>query len=348
MSENTAEVIEQEENYADFLFAGGDGSANAQAEKVDRGDFVEETAAAPTEEPQTAETEPETEALAEETPEETSETPEPTPETEETTDETAEETEQQAEPERKDPIQIPKSRLDKEIARKKALQNQVEELQRRLQQQESGQPAQTAEFSFDPGDAPKQMFDKVLEGDLDSANQLFATMLQDAVKAGVQTATQNIDSRVQDQVRTVTRAQTEQEVAEDLENTYDFFRSGSETYDQGLVDEVLAIRDGFIGRGYEPADAMRQAADYVVRVNRPDMLVQTQEEAPSAPQPVAQTRNPEAVEKNIAAANQQPPTLPKSSQGTKPPAIVDINALSEDEFAALPQATLARLRGDFV
>jgi|DEB0MinimDraft_6_1074348.scaffolds.fasta_scaffold00012_41 hypothetical protein len=348
MSENTAEAIDQEENYADFLFAGSDGSANAQVEEVDRGDFVEESAPTQVETTESAESKPEPEAEVAETGTETPEPEETTAESEETTDETTEEAVQEAQSERKDPIQIPKSRLDKEIARKKALQNQVEELQKRIQQQESGQPAEVTEFSFDPGDAPKQMFDKVLEGDLDSANQLFATMLQDAVKAGVQTATQNIDLRVQDQVRTVNRAQTEQEVAEELENTYDFFRSGSETYDQGLVDEVLAIRDGFIGRGYEPADAMRQAADYVVRVNRPEDMPQAQGAATAAREPVAQTRNPEAVEKNIAAANQQPPTLPKSSQGTKPPASVDINALSEDEFAALPQATLARLRGDFV
>jgi hypothetical protein len=342
MSEQTAEAIPEQdfaaETFDDISRAGAEPIEDVPATAtVDRGDT-------PTAEPETLETAP-PEPTVEETPNEaetaTSEAETATGE-KEPTSENAVESETEAEAPQK-PFQIPKSRLDKEIARKKALQNQVEDLQRQLDANKHT-PGQQTEFVFEAGDDPKKMFDKVLEGDLDTANTLFSDMVTKAVQAGIQTATANIDSRVADQVQSVNRAQTEAEVAEELENSYEIFRVDSEEYDDALVGETLAIRDSFVARGYEPADAMRQAADYVIKVNKPELLQeQTTETAP--PQ---QTRNPQAVEKNVAAANQQPPSLPTSTQGSKAPPEVDISNLSDEEFAALPQATLARLRGDIL
>lgn len=334
MSEQTAEAIPEQdfaaETFDDISRAGSEPIEDVPV-TVDRGDT-------PTAEPETLE------VAAPEPVEE-----EPVVDVQETASEgesaidaetPASESETEAEAPQK-PFQIPKSRLDKEIARKKALQNQVEDLQRQLDANKHT-PGQQTEFVFEAGDDPKKMFDKVLEGDLDTANTLFSDMVTKAVQAGIQTATANIDSRVADQVQSVNRAQTEAEVAEELENTYEIFRVDSEEYDDALVGETLAIRDSFVARGYEPADAMRQAADYVIKVNKPELL---QEQATQAAPP-QQTRNPQAVEKNVAAANQQPPSLPTSTQGSKAPPEVDISNLSDEEFAALPQATLARLRGD--
>lgn len=333
MSEQTAEAIPEQdfaaETFDDISRAGAEPLEDVPV-TVDRGDT-------PTAEPETLEVaapepvEEEPVVDAQETASEAEKEP---------TSENAVESETEAEAPQK-PIQIPKSRLDKEIARKKALQNQVEELQRQIDANKHT-PGQQAEFVFEAGDDPKKMFDKVLEGDLDTANTLFSDMVTKAVQAGIQTATANIDSRVTDQVRSANRAQTEAEVAEELENTYEIFRADSEEYDDALVGETLAIRDSFVARGYEPADAMRQAADYVIKVNKPELLQEPTTEAA----PTQQTRNPQAVEKNVAAANQQPPSLPTSTQGSKAPPEVDISNLSDEEFAALPQATLARLRGD--
>ena len=336
MSEQTAEAIPEQdfaaETFDDISRAGAEPIEDVPV-TVDRGDT-------PTAEPETLE------VAAPEPVEE-----EPVVDVQETASEgeskidaetPASESETEAEAPQK-PIQIPKSRLDKEIARKKALQNQVEELQRQLDANKHT-PGQQTEFVFEAGDDPKKMFDKVLEGDLDTANTLFSDMVTKAVQAGIQTATANIDSRVADQVQSVNRAQTEAEVAEELENTYEIFRVDSEEYDDALVGETLAIRDSFVARGYEPADAMRQAADYVIKVNKPELL----QEQTTQTAPAQQTRNPQAVEKNVAAANQQPPSLPTSTQGSKAPPEVDISNLSDEEFAALPQATLARLRGDIL
>jgi hypothetical protein len=324
MSDNAAEAVLDEPDFAEETFAGADEPESSTEPTIDRGDVVADSTPEPVEE------------AVEPAPEETEAESEPGAEAE-----AEPETEAVAEESNRDAFQIPKSRLDKEIARKKALQNQVEELQRRLDGQQNGVAPQQSEFVFEGGDDPRKMFDKVLEGDLDTANDLFSSMVSKAVNAGITSATQGIETRVRDQVKQVQRQQTEGEVAEQLENTYDFYRADSDDYDEGLVEETLAIRDSFINRGYEPADAMRQAADYVIRVNKPE-LIATQE----AVAPAQQTRNPNAVQKNVAAANQQPPSLPTSTQGSKAPPEIDLSSLSIEEFDALPKATLARLRGD--
>ena len=52
------------------------------------------------------------------------------------------------------------------------------------------------------------------------------------------------------------------------------------------------------------------------------------------------------VAKKLDAASKQPPELPGESSSSHGEKAVDISTLSEEEFNALPEATLKRLRGD--
>ncbi len=51
------------------------------------------------------------------------------------------------------------------------------------------------------------------------------------------------------------------------------------------------------------------------------------------------------VSKKVAASQSQPPQM--KGESTQNKKIVDINVLSDDEFSALPEETLRRMRGDF-
>ena len=51
------------------------------------------------------------------------------------------------------------------------------------------------------------------------------------------------------------------------------------------------------------------------------------------------------VRKKVEAAQAQPPAMKGESAKNKK--VVDINVMSDDEFGALPEDTLRRLRGDF-
>jgi hypothetical protein len=50
----------------------------------------------------------------------------------------------------------------------------------------------------------------------------------------------------------------------------------------------------------------------------------------------------------MKAAEAQPPDMPGESSAARGEKAFDVMALSEDEFNALPAATLKRLRGDVV
>ena len=51
------------------------------------------------------------------------------------------------------------------------------------------------------------------------------------------------------------------------------------------------------------------------------------------------------VSKKVAASQSQPPQM--KGESTQNKKVVDINVLSDDEFSALPEETLRRMRGDF-
>ena len=50
----------------------------------------------------------------------------------------------------------------------------------------------------------------------------------------------------------------------------------------------------------------------------------------------------------LDAAAKQPPELPGESSSNHGEKALDISSLSEEEFNALPEATLKRLRGDIL
>ena len=53
------------------------------------------------------------------------------------------------------------------------------------------------------------------------------------------------------------------------------------------------------------------------------------------------------VKKKVAAAKSQPPAMKGEGAGERGEKPVDRDVLSDDEFMALPEETLRRMRGDF-
>ena len=51
------------------------------------------------------------------------------------------------------------------------------------------------------------------------------------------------------------------------------------------------------------------------------------------------------INKKLQAADSQPPQM--KGEGARGEKKLDLNTLSDDEFSALPEETLRRLRGDF-
>ena len=139
-----------------------------------------------------------------------------------------------------------------------------------------------------------------------------------------------------------------QQAASDLEASFPVFDQGSSDYNAEYTQEVIDLRDAFILKGENAVAALSKAAKFVVREYGLDNDV-----APSLTAKPNKTVDEVAkkraeVSRKLKAADSQPPELPGESSANRGERTLDVSTMTEDEFNALPEATLRRLRGDVV
>lgn len=328
-------MTQQAENLIDNVELDDYDEESFEATPEDRGDFIPEDN--PVESP-TAEAPESEEAVEESTPEpDEAQVENAQPEVGESDNEGVEEqpTPEQSQP--KDDIRIPKSRLDKEIARRRALEEQ-------LQQMQGSQPAnqseaQPAQDTPDINEVAKSMWDSAIDGDYDKATGTLRNLLEQQANALRQEFSQQVQ-----QAPAQTRVQFEMDnAAREIAETYPEFNPDSDVFDKEITQEAVELRDMYIRQGYEPVTALRKAAkltafEYELKGTK------AAEPAPvveAAPQPKKAD-----VAKKIEAANKQPPQMAANGSEAEE-SLPDISKLTEEEYDALPEATLRKLRGDF-
>ena len=297
---------------------------DADLDTLDRGDdLVEED----------VEADPEPEPEVEETPE-----PEPEPEAEEEPEADAEaepeaDPEPESEPEPKG-HSIPKYRFDEVNERRKAAERRNAELEA---QNQANDPANAIDFDFDGKE--RKYAELVMDGDHDSALGL---------RREIRTAEQAAYRAMAEQQSARTREATKEELqfdttVQELNTAYPAFDPNTESYDKELVDEALDLHAGFVARGYSAAAALRKAVRYVAAANDMVAAGSAPVEVPSSldKAPAAKKTN---VKAKLDAATRQPPK--QQGVGIAKEKKLDLNSMSEEEFDALPEATLRRLRGD--
>ena len=354
MSETTdKQESKAEENFVYDVLPGAD--AIEQPENVDLSFDTEpetETTAETTEEPvaeadDSPETEEETKVDDEvevETTEEEPETEESEPEVEETPVETEVEEESEPlaakteEPETKSPM-VPKSRLDEVLAKQKALQKQLDEAT-----QAAAKPADAPEeYDFDAKEIEYQTL--VLDGEAEKA-----VALRKEIRAAEKS--QIAWEMEQKMGQTVQQSQAEvalQAAAEEMETKYPVFNQNSSDYNEEYTNEVVELRDAFIIKGYNAVDALTRAVRYVVKDHGIGASGEVEQKPALAETKPDQTAKKKAtVAKKLKAAEAQPPELEGESSSSRGENVVDLTKISEDEFNALPEATIRRLRGDIV
>jgi len=226
----------------------------------------------------------------------------------------------------KEPM-IPKSRFDEVLAKQKALQKQL---------QEATNPVETVdkapEYDFSTKEIEYQ--EHILNGEAEKAAALRAE-IRDAER---QTMLFEVQERMGQTVQQSTEAVALQNKAAELQAAFPQLDETSATYDAGLTQEVMDLRDAFMIQGFSGSDALEKAASYVVK---PEPEVQA---APVVSQKVTQQKKVANTTKKLQAAESQPPALKGKNKVEKK---VDVDLLSSDEFNALPDETLRRMRGDF-
>jgi hypothetical protein len=234
---------------------------------------------------------------------------------------------------------VPKARLDEVLAKQKALQKQLDEINAATEKAAEA----PEDYDFDAKEVEYQ--NMVLDGETDKA----VALRREIRKA--ERATLGFEMR-QEMSQTVTqdRQMTSlQQAANAMAEAYPVFNSNSESFDQDMTNEVVELRDAFIMKGYEAIDALSKAVKYVVKDHDLDTPAQEASSLAGKAQKTDEVAKKRAqVNKKLSAAEAQPPELPGESSANHGDKPLDVSTLTEDEFAALPEATLKRLRGDIM
>lgn len=307
----------------------------------------------PTEEPQEEVAEDTAEETVAETEEDVShETPEEevTAEADEEPEEEIAELEEEPEPEpapKQKGQTVPKSRLDDVIKERNELRREMEELK------QAQKPPAPAAPAYDFESKEKLYQEAILDGENEKAK---------AIRAEINEATRaQLSAELTHEVeRTVNRKNEEtalQIAADKLQQDFPIFNQDSSDYDEAITQEVIDLRDAFIVKGDRPVDALAKASDYVIKTNNiaaPEAEESTGLAGKAAPpkKPVdevaTQRKKKAQVAQKLDAAAKQPPELPGESSSNHGEKALDISSLTEEEFNALPEATLKRLRGDIL
>ena len=290
----------------------------AIAEEAEEEETVAEVEEAPAEEPEAEE------EIAEEEPQ--AEAPE------------AEEEEEPVEKASKKPM-VPKARLDEVLAKQKALQKQLDEINAATEKTKEAPES----YDFDSKEVEYQ--NMVLDGETDKAVAL-RREIRKAERTELEYEMRQEMSQTVNQDRQMTALQ---HAANAMEESYPVFDSSSDTFNEEYTKEVVELRDMFMTGGYEAVDALSKAVKYVVKDRDLDGVdAEPVSLTGKAPKPDELSKKRAQVTKKLAVADAQPPELPGESSSSHGEKTADLTSMTEEEFAALPEATLRRLRGDIM
>ena len=238
---------------------------------------------------------------------------------------------------------VPKSRLDEVLAKQKALQKQLDDMKAAQEVQENAPD----DYDFAAKEVEYQTL--VLDGESDKA----AALRQEMRKAEREQLAFEMRQEMTQTVAQSQQATALQSAAADLEANFPVFDQNSEVYNAEYTQEVIELRDAFMTQGFGAVDALSKAANFVIKSYD---LAETTSDTESA---LASTKAPTGnadevakkraqVSKKLKAAEAQPPELPGESSANRGEKTLDVASMTEEEFAALPEATLKRLRGDIL
>ena len=233
---------------------------------------------------------------------------------------------------------VPKSRLDEVLAKNKEMQKRLQDIEG-----EKTDAPKVPEYDFVAKD--KEYQELILDGETEKA-----AALRNEIRQAERT---QLMSEMQSQMgQTVQQDREQHELAKkasEIMEVFPIFDEKSKSFDEKLTQEVMELRDAFIYQGYGAADSLAKATEVTLLTKKPELLQASDEPkadpAPTLTKAVQEKKQKATVQKKVEASQAQPPEMKGDSSKNKK--VVDINTLSDDEFGALPEETLRRMRGDF-
>ena len=232
---------------------------------------------------------------------------------------------------------VPKSRLDEVLAKNKKMQKRIQEIEQKEAEAKEAAPS----YDFDTKEQEYQQL--ILDGESSKAVELrneIRKAEKDAMMFDIQ----------KQMGQTVQQNQSQQELqakAAEIASTFSILDENSADFNEDLTREVMDLRDAFIVQGYEPADSLARATEYTLAVKQPELLKPSEAKEATQAKKIVEKKQKANVKNKIAASKAQPPALKGESASSRGDKVTNINTLSDDEFGALPEETVRRLRGDF-
>lgn len=255
---------------------------------------------------------------------------------------------------------IPKARFDeavnKERERAEAAERRLAELEARLTKSEPTKP------TVDPRTAEVDTLDsKIVElhakrdGFLADGNAEKASELLREIRAEERKLMRLEAEMIAEEKAGRATSQASEEslidgVVTTLESTYEVLRKGSETYNERMVDLVVAEQQRLMATGLSPAKALLKAGTDIMELVGQKKTTETKDETKG--EDLKESRRKEALAKNLDTAKRQPGALKdvgldSNAAGAKS-VNLEVDKMTDKEFGALSEEQLAKLRGDFV
>lgn len=248
---------------------------------------------------------------------------------------------------------IPKARFDEAVGKEReareAAERRAAELERQLAERTKAMEnnAKIEELENQIASLEKKHAELLLDGDVEAAAQIMREIRHAERRIAKEEAVAETSSHI---VRTLEAERVEAIVAR-LEADYDEFNPQSENYDQDLVELVLSKQKQLIEQqGMSPSKALEKAGREVA--NR--FLSKVEPEAGGKGLSAGKTatdRKETQVAKNLDTQRRQSPSMKDAGMDSDKAGIkdkIDVSKLTPEEFAALPEATKAKLRGDML
>jgi hypothetical protein len=241
---------------------------------------------------------------------------------------------------------VPLERLNKEIEKRRNLESVVQNLRTEIDALKgAGSQEPQGEQQTDPVGFTREEFEgmqeAMLDGETDKAFELFGKMMASQTKAVQAKAEQEVSERVRNELNQ-DRAMSElQQTAQSLAEKYPELDSAGDEADEGLIEEVVEMRDLYVERGLTPAEALKKSVRLVALEN--DLVDRTAKPKADMAKPTKKTN----TKAKLAAAKKERGKLSGTGGGNSRPDI-DISRMSDDEFAGLSAEAKARARGDYI
>jgi len=243
------------------------------------------------------------------------------------------------------PVDRHESILDKERLAREAAEHRAEELEKQIRKVDQTEYSKQLDARIEA--LEDELESSRLDGDKEKTLSLARELrvLEREVSA---TAQQAVGNQARDQAREEMRLDL---TIEKLEVQYPELQDGSDTYDQDIVDLVLATQRDLMGRlRMTPSIALETAVGKVMAKITP---------AASADKPAGlgaaketNDRKQAQVTKNLDAAIKQPASMKDVGvNGDKLGQNKDVgeaSTMSYEEFSALPATTKSKMRGDLL